>query len=434
MASHVQELEQEAIIHPKEDAGSPSEVKTEQPPKATTNEDRRHKLLGQIKAHPLLAVLTVTVLIIGSASLWLYLSSYEQTDDAQVDGHLHPISARVSGTVLSVNPDAQNNHYVEAGTVLAELDPADYSAEVDRARADFGRLQATASGARQEISVISSGSTGHLELAEAQVKEATESVAAEKAAQQAAEARLTLAEANHARAEADRRRYESLLAKREISQSEYDRIATESSTFQATVIAARADVSAARLRVDQAESRLTARRADLLAARSAPEQISSSKDKAAAAGADADRAHAQLTTAQLNLSYTKIIAPVSGIIGRKSVEVGQRIQPGQQLMIIIPVDDVWITANFKETQLRKMKPGQAVTIHADSFDQEYHGHVDSIGGATGSMFSLLPPENATGNFVKVVQRVPVKILLNPGENADHRLRPGMSVEPKVRIK
>jgi membrane fusion protein (multidrug efflux system) len=431
MASQVQELEQEVIIHPKKE-DSPPEVKLEWEPKPKG--DRRRKLVGQIQAHPLLAVLAVTILVIGSASLWLYLSSYEQTDDAQVDGHLHPISARISGTVLSVNPDVQNNHYVQAGTVLAELDPADYSADVDRARADYGRLRATASGAQQEISVISSGSTGRLELAQAQVKEAVESVAAEQAGQQAAEARLTLAEANSTRAEADRHRYESLLAKREISQSEYDRIATEASTGQATVLAARADVAAARLRVEQAGSRLAARRADLLAARSAPQQISSSKDKAAAAGADADRARAQLTTAQLNLGYTKIAAPVSGIIGRKSVEVGQRIQPGQQLMIIIPVEDVWITANFKETQLRKMKPGQAVIIHADSDDREYHGHVDSIGGATGSMFSLLPPENATGNFVKVVQRVPVKILLDPGENPDHRLRPGMSVEPKVRIR
>jgi len=272
-----------------------------------------------------------------------------------------------------------------------------------------------------------------LELAQAQVKEAGESIASEKAQQQAAEARLALADANHTRAEADRHRYEGLLAKREISQSEYDRIATEASTNQATVAAARADVAAARLKVSQAESRLTARRADLLSALSAPQQISSSKARAASAVSESARAHAQLTTAELNIGYTKIVAPVSGIIGRKSVEVGQRIQPGQQLMIIIPVDDVWITANFKETQLRKMKPGQPVTIHADSSDQDYHGYIDSIGGATGSLFGLLPPENATGNFVKVVQRVPVKIVLTDAPEKASLLRAGMNVIVDVHL-
>ena len=445
MASQVQDLEQEeTTIHP-EDAktaeAAPAAEKQPPAPVIETRKDetrkdetRKAKLLGAVRSNPLLTLSAVVVLVIGAISLWLYMGSYEQTDDAAVDGHLHPISARISGTVLSVNADVQNNHFVQAGTVLAELDPADYSADLNRARADFGRLQSTATAAQQDITVISSGSTGRLELAQAQVKEAGESISSEKAQQQAAEARLTLADANYIRAEADRHRYEGLLAKREISQSEYDRIATEAATNQATVAAARADVAAARLRVSQAESRLTARRADLLGALSAPQQISSSKARAASAVSESARARAQLTTAELNIGYTKIVAPVSGIVGRKSVEVGQRLQPGQQLMIIIPVDDVWITANFKETQLRKMKPGQPVTIHADSSGQDYHGYVDSIGGATGSVFGLLPPENATGNFVKVVQRVPVKILLNPGENADHRLRPGMSVEPKVSLR
>lgn len=437
MATLVQDpVQEEKNIHQEESKTAEATPAVKAAPVVETRKEvtRKAKLVGAIQSSPLSALAAVVVLLIGAISLWLYMGSYEQTDDAAVDGHLHPISARISGTVLSVNPDVQNNHFVQAGTVVAELDPADYAADLDRARADFGRLQSTATAAQQDIAVISSGSTGRLELAQAQVKEATESIASEKAQQQAAEARLTLAEANYARAEADRHRYEGLLGKREISQSEYDRIATEASTNQATVTAARADVAAARLRISQAESRLAARKADLLGALSAPQQISSSKAKAASAVSESARARAQLSTAELNIGYTKIVAPVSGIIGRKSVEVGQRIQPGQQLMIIIPVDDVWITANFKETQLRKMKPGQPVTIHADSSNQDYHGYVDSIGGATGSLFGLLPPENATGNFVKVVQRVPVKILLNPGENADHRLRPGMSVEPKVSLR
>jgi membrane fusion protein (multidrug efflux system) len=199
------------------------------------------------------------------------------------------------------------------------------------------------------------------------------------------------------------------------------------------VTAGKADVLSAQKRIAQAQSRLAERKADLLAAGSAPQQIASSRAKAAAAVSDASRARAQLTTTQLNLGYTRIIAPVSGIIGRKNVEAGQHVQPGQQLLTIIPVDDLWVTANFKETQLQKMKSGQSVTIHADASGHDYRGHIDSLGGATGSKFSLLPAENATGNYVKVVQRVPIRIMLEQGENSDHRLRPGMSVEPRVKL-
>jgi membrane fusion protein, multidrug efflux system len=381
-----------------------------------------------------LFIAALVVLVVGGTTGWMYLSSYESTDDAQVDGHLHPISARISGTVLRVNPDVQDSHFVQAGTVLAEIDPADFQAERDRAQAEYERLQAGSVAAEKDIAVTSSGSNGRLELARAAINEAEDSVASERAALQAAEARLAGAEANFTRAEADRQRYEKLLAKREISQSEYDRVATEASTDREAVTAGRADTLAAQKQIAQAQSRLAERKADLLGAGSAPQQIASSRAKAAAAVSDAMRARAQLTTAQLNLGYTKIIAPVSGIIGRKTVEAGQRVQPGQQLLTIIPVDDLWITANFKETQLQRMKPGQSVTIRADASGRDYRGHIDSLGGATGSRFSLLPPENATGNYVKVVQRVPVRIVLEQGENNDHRLRPGMSVEPKVRLR
>jgi membrane fusion protein, multidrug efflux system len=381
-----------------------------------------------------LFIAALIVLVLAGATGLIYLSSYESTDDAQVDGHLHPISARISGTMLRVNPDVQDSHFVQAGTVLAEIDPADFQAERDRAQAEYERLQAGSVAAEKDIAVTSSGSNGRLELARAAISEAEDSVASERAALQAAEARLVGAEANFTRAEADRQRYEKLLAKHEISQSEYDRVATEASTDHEAVTAGRADTLAAQKRIAQAQSRLAERKADLLAAGSAPQQIASSQAKAAAAVSDATRARAQLTIAQLNLGYTKIIAPVSGIIGRKTVEAGQRVQPGQQLLTIIPVDDLWITANFKETQLQKMKPGQPVTIRADASGRVYRGHIDSLGGATGSRFSLLPPENATGNYVKVVQRVPVRIVLEQGENDDHRLRPGMSVEPKVRLR
>ena len=376
----------------------------------------------------------VIIALVVAGLVWFVLAAYESTDDAQVDGHLHPVSARISGTILRVNPEVEDSHFVKAGTVLAEIDPADYQAERERAVADYNRLQASSLAAEKDISVISSGSNGRLDLARAAVSEAEDAVASEKATLDASEARLAQAQANFTRAEADRRRYAQLLAKHEISQSEYDRVATEADTDKSAVVAGKAEIAAAKQRVSAAESRLIQRKADVLAAGSAPQQIASSKAKAAAASSDAVRARAQLTTADLNLGYTKIVAPVSGIIGRKTVEAGQRVQPGQQLLTIIPIDDLWITANFKETQLRKMKPGQPVTIHAEATGEDYRGHVDDLAGATGSRFSLLPPENATGNYVKVVQRLPVRILLEQGENSDHRLRPGMSVEPSVRTR
>jgi len=392
-------------------------------------------LLGTIKRYrKVLFLAALLVVLVTGTTGWMYLSSYESTDDAQVDGHLNPISARISGTILRVNPDVQDSHFVQAGTVLAEIDPADFQAERDRAQAEYERLQAGSVAAEKDITVTSSGSTGRLDLAHAAVSEAEDSVASEQASLQAAEARLAGADANFKRAEGDRQRYEKLLAKHEISQSEYDRVATEASTDREAVTAGRAETLAAQKRIAQAQSRLAERKADLLSAGSAPQQIASSRAKAAAAVSEAARARAQLTTAQLNLDYTKIIAPVSGIIGRKTVEAGQRVQPGQQLLTIIPVDDIWVTANFKETQLRKMKPGESVVFRADASGRDYRGHIDALGGATGSRFSLLPPENASGNYVKVVQRVPVRIVLEPGENADHRLRPGMSVEAKVRLR
>ncbi|HWF02661.1 MAG TPA: HlyD family secretion protein [Candidatus Angelobacter sp.] len=422
----IQETEEHVELHRTDATGKPALTLP------TPEKPSRFAMLKQYRK--VLFVGLAVVVVVGGVLAWIYFSSYESTDDAQVDGHLHQVSARISGTIIRVNPAVEDSHYVEAGTVLAEIDPADYQADRDRAQADFARLQASSVAAEKDISVTSSGSNGRLDLANAAVNEAQDSVATEKASLQVAQARLAQAQANFTRAENDRQRYERLLAKREISQSEYDRVATESATDNEGVAAAKADLIAGQQRIAQAQSRLAERKADLLSAGSAPQQIASTRAKATAAVSEAARAHAQLTTSQLNLSYTKIIAPVSGIIGRKTVEEGQRVQPGQQLLTIIPVDDLWITANFKETQLQKMKPGQAVTIRADASGQEYHGHVDQLGGATGSKFSLLPAENATGNYVKVVQRVPVRIVLDQGQNADHRLRPGMSVEPKVQLR
>ena len=236
-----------------------------------------------------------------------------------------------------------------------------------------------------------------------------------------------------ARAERDRQRYLELAEKHEISRSDYDARETEASAASETLAADRASVVAAQKRVAQARSRVAEKVADLTAARTAPQQLADAQARSAGSAAQVAQAQADLHSAELNLSYTRISAPVGGIIGRKTVEVGHRVQPGQSLMIIVPVDGLWITANFKETQLRLMRPGQPVTVHVDTFDRDYQGTVEELAGAAGTIFSLLPPENASGNYVKVVQRLPVRIRLAGGEDREHRLRPGMSVETRVRV-
>jgi len=199
------------------------------------------------------------------------------------------------------------------------------------------------------------------------------------------------------------------------------------------VTAARANEDAAQQSVKQAKSRLSEAEANHRVAETAPEQVASTRARALSAAADVQEKRAALNQAELNLQYTRIVAPVGGEVN-KNVVAGMNVQPGQGLLNIIPLDDVWITANFKEAQLKQLRPGERVEISVDSNGRSYKGHIDSIGGATGPVFSLLPPENATGNYVKIVQRIPVKIVLDPGENRDHQLRPGMNVEPKVYLR
>jgi len=199
------------------------------------------------------------------------------------------------------------------------------------------------------------------------------------------------------------------------------------------VEAAHANEAAAREAVRQAQSRLQGSQANQRSAETGPQQVSSSRSRAKAAIADVEQKRAALEQAELNLQYTKIIAPVSGEVNKTVVE-GWNVQPGQQLLTVVPLDEVWVTANFKETQLRHMRVGQPARVHVDSSGRTYKAHVDSIAGATGPLFSLLPPENATGNYVKIVQRIPVKIVLEQGENRDRQLRPGMNVVPRVYLR
>jgi membrane fusion protein, multidrug efflux system len=379
---------------------------------------RRERAVGFFREYPIakwiLAGLALVVLA-GGFLVWRYYSVRESTDDAQMDGHISPISARVSGTVLRVLHD--ENDTVKAGDVLIELDPKDYQVALDRARADLANAQAGAAAAHVDVPLTTATSSGQLAAADAGVKAAERDV-------QAAQARVAESQANYDKASADLKRMEQLVAKDEVSRQQYDTAVAAAGSARATLDAASASVSSA-------ESRAIQARAQAAAARTVPEQIRVTQARAGAAAAEVQKYRAALEQAELNLQYTRIYAPVTGVLSKRNVEPGQVIQAGQPLFAIVDLDNLWVTANFKETQLRSMRAGQKATVQVDAYGHTYSGVVESIGGATGSRFSVLPPENATGNYVKVVQRLPVRIRLDQGQDPGHILRPGMSVVPTV---
>jgi len=379
-------------------------------------------------------LLFVFVLAVAGVTLWwLDSQNYESTNDAQIEGHLDLVSARLSGTVSYINPRVENNQFVEAGTLLLELDPRDYEAELEHARANFHTRSAEARSALVTVPIVSASSFGGLHSAEAAREQALASVEAEQANLVTAQHKLLQGEAIYARAERDRVRYQALVEKHEISRSDYDARETEATAAAQAVEADRAAIVSREQKVAEARSLVVQREAQVEAARIAPQQVTDAHARSDSAAGHLEQARADLRTAQLNLSYTKIYAPVSGVIGRKTVELGHRVQSGQSLLLIVPVEDIWITANFKETQLKRMRSGQPVTLRVDAFGGDYKGKVESLPGAAGPLFSLFPPENATGNYVKVVQRFPVRIRLDKDQDAEHLLRPGMSVEPTVDV-
>src|ERR1700756_3214651 len=374
-------------------------------------------------------VIAIVLLLIIGIFAYRYFTSYESTDDAQVDGHIISISARVSGHVAKLN--VQDNQDVQAGAVLIEIDPADYQVAYERAKADFEDAQAAAVAAGVNVPITSVNTSSQVSATEADVSSARAGIQVAQRQYEAAQAQLQEAEANDVKAQNDLGRYKQLVEKQEISSQQFDQAVAASRASAANVAAARASSDAARQQVTQAQGKLVQAEANYRYANTAPRQMQIMRARATSALAEAQRKKADLDQAALNLQYTKIVAPVNGIVSDRTVEVGQNVAPGQELMKVINLDDVWITANFKETQLRQMKVGQRVTIDVDANGRTYNGKIDSVAGASGARFSLLPPENATGNYVKVVQRVPVKIILNPGSNNDHQLRPGESVMPKV---
>jgi membrane fusion protein, multidrug efflux system len=379
-------------------------------------------------------VLIGVSLITISIPLYRYYAAWESTDNAQIDGYIYPVSSRVPGYVTRVTAD--DNQYVEVGTVLVQLDPKDYEVALANAKAKLANDQANAVAQVTNVPITSVSTSSRLAIAQAGVENAKAALAATQKQIDAAQASLRQAEANDLKAQDDVNRYKPLAAKDEIPQQQYTQAVASQKATAAAVEAARASAAAAEQAVTQARAKLVQSQAEVQNAGTWPEQMSVQRSRARAAEAQTQVATAALQQAQLNFQYTTIVAPVSGIVGQRSVQPGQNVSPGQQLMTIVPLDsqNIWVTANFKETQLKYMRPGQPAKISVDTYGRAYDGHVLNIAAASGARYSLLPPENATGNYVKVVQRIPVKIVFESGQDPEHLLRPGMSVEPKVKVR
>ncbi len=380
----------------------------------------------------LVAVVVVIVLI--ALGIWWRSTFSEDTDDAQVNGHLIQVSSRIAGQVIKV--DVSENQQVNAGQPIAELDPRDFQVAVENAEAALASAKAAAIAAGVAVPILNINTGSTLSSATADVSSAQAGVAQAERQLEAVKARVQQAQANNTKAQSDLERYRPLVEKDVISRQQWDAAVAAADAAKAGLADATATQAAAEQGVKLAHDKLAQAQAMLKYAQTGPQQVQAQSAKAKQAEAQVQQAQAQLDLAKLNLSYTKIVAPVAGIITRKSVEVNQNVSAGQNLLTLVQLDDIWITANFKETQLRHMVAGQPVQIHVDSTGRDYSGKVTQIGGATGSVLSLFPPENATGNYVKVVQRVPVRIDFTnlAKEDPNHELRPGLSVEPKVRVK
>jgi len=379
-------------------------------------------------------VVVLVILIVVGVAVWWHSTFSEDTDDAQVNGHLIQISSRITGQVIKV--DVEENQVVKAGDTIAELDPKDFDVAVENAEAALAVARANAAAANVNIplTTINTGST--LRSSDADVSGARAGI--QQAEQQLAAAHATVAQAqaNLVKADADLARYKPLVEKDVISKQQFDAAVAADDGAKAALANAQASELAAGQAVRAARDREAQAQAQHHAAETGPQQVAVENARAKAALAQVAQAQAQLDQAELNLSYTKIVAPEAGIITRKSVEINQNVSSGQNLLTLVSLEGIWITANFKETQLRHMSAGEPVEIAVDATGKTYSGKVTQIGGATGSVLSLFPPENATGNYVKVVQRVPVRIDFTDLKNEDpnHLLRPGLSVEPKVRVK
>jgi len=381
-----------------------------------------------------IVIVVLAVLAVAAAALWWHSTFSEDTDDAQINGHLIQVSSRIGGQVAKVYVD--ENQVVKAGDVIAELDPRDYQVAVENAEAAVASAQANAAAANVAVPLTTVNTGSNLRSAVADVTGTQAGVEQAERQLEAAKARVRQAKANAVKAQADLERYKPLVEKDVISKQQFDAAVAAADAAKADLEGAKASEQASSDGVRVAKEHEAQAQALQKYAETGPQQVEAQNARAKQALAQVQQAQAQLDQAKLNLSYTKIVAPVAGIITRKSVEINQNVATGQNLLTLVSLEGLWVTANFKETQLKHMANGQTAEIEVDSTGKTYHGKVTQIGGATGSVLSLFPPENATGNYVKVVQRVPVRIDFDnlEAEDSNHALRPGLSVEPKVMVK
>jgi membrane fusion protein, multidrug efflux system len=366
----------------------------------------------------------------GATGWALYAGGYESTDDAQIDGHINVVSSRIAGTTATVY--VNDNQIVEAGQALVDLDPSEQKVAYDQAKAQYDQSVAQLNAQRPSVAITQADNDASAITGDVQVTQARAAYAASSQDLASASAKLAEAEAIRSRDDADLQRYEQLFNDGTVSRQEYERAIAAAHSADASEIAAKANVESAGKIVEQRRADIagqTARREQT--ARTAPRQLSIREAELATAEANVESASAQLKKAALNLSFCHIVSPVKGIITQRSAEIGNRVSEAQPLMMIVATGDTWVTANFKETQLAKMYEGQRVKVHVDALKRDFTGTVEGIPAITGARSSVLPPENATGNYIKVVQRMPVRIRLSANQESLERLRPGMSVETKV---
>ncbi|HVT08503.1 MAG TPA: HlyD family secretion protein [Polyangia bacterium] len=377
--------------------------------------------------------LVLGLLVVAIGIYWLYARHFEDTDDAQVDGNISNIGPRVPGTVTNVY--VLENQTVKAGDPLLEIDPTDLSVAVAQARASVAQAEAQLQAEDPNVSITETSNTAAVAGASSELVSATAGLTAAQRDVEQLTARLASAEGTARLAQIERKRGEELWKAQAIPRADLDRRITAAETAEAEAQATKQALASAKQRVAQQEAQLGATKSRLLEVRkNAPRQVETRKASVMFRQANLELARAQLSQAELNLSYAKVRTPVAGVVAKKAVNVGDHVAPGQQLVAVAQTDNLWVTANFRETQIEHMQPGMPTDVHVDALDTTFTGKIESIGGATGSRLSVLPPENASGNYVKVVQRIPVRIRLDPGQAGLDRLRPGMSAEPKVKVR
>ena len=394
---------------PQPAAARPAPVKDAAPPADAARPGRKR----------LVALAVGAAVALAGLAWWLHARHFEETDDAQIDGNLTAVSARVVGTVTALH--VEDNQLVKQGDLLLELDPSDLDVALAQARAQVALAEAQLQAESPTVSITQTSNR-------ASVASADDDIATARAELEAAQRDLEQAEANNRFAQQQRQRSAELIASHTIAQAEFDRSSSAADAAAAAVASARKRIDQRRARLASTETRAGETRAN------GPRQLVAREAGLKVRQANLDLARAQLKQAELNFGYARVLAPVSGVVGKRSVNLGDRVAAGQQLLTITQTGGLWVTANFRETQLERMRPGQQAELHVDALSRDYQGTVESFAGATGSRYSLLPPENASGNYVKVVQRIPVRIRLEPGQADLDRLRPGMSVEPQVRVR